>query len=188
MKILKPLLAAVAFLQVALAGATGIYTYEWIGGQPGFSGQIILDAPSSAAALHPGTDGDVLPGSYVTTPLGTFNVLDRALDAEFGAGAPFWDESRISVISLFFDASGPVGNPYWGQPAVGSASIGFFNPGGMVAVFTIMSNGSIASAYVNDDLTGQWLAVPEPSGNLFLVWGGMAALAKCCGPRVRRRR
>jgi hypothetical protein len=35
-------------------GAQGTYEYDWVGGQPGFSGELFLDAPSNASAYWGG--------------------------------------------------------------------------------------------------------------------------------------
>jgi hypothetical protein len=182
-----PSLAAFAFFtlfQVSLLDAqnvlTGIYEYQWVGGQPGFSGQLFLDAPSSASAPHGGTDADLLPGSFVSTPLGTFSVLDKGLDASFGAaGAMSWDASQISLMWLFFQPTTTIINPGYGLPAIGSAQTGEAGVGNAIEVGSLV--GGFGTVYAYDDFTGHWAAVPvpEPSAMSLILLGAAAALARC---------
>jgi len=162
--------AVFTLFQVTLQNASAaIYEYDWVGGQPGFSGQIFLDAPSSALAPNGGTDADVQPGSYVSTPLGTFSVLDRGLDAAFGtAGVMSWNASQITMMWLFFQPTTPINCPYYNQPAIGCALAGMGHTGG-VEVGCI--SGGYASFFSYDDFSGSWEAepVPEPSGFAILI-------------------
>ncbi len=173
--------AIFTLFQVTLLDAqAGIYEYEWIGGQPGFSGLMLLDAPSSASAPHGGTDADVLPGSFVSTPLGTFSVLDKGLDASFGAaGVMSWDASQISLMWLFFQSTTPINNPAYGLPAIGSAQTGEEGVGNAIEVGSLV--GGFGTAFAYDDFTGHWAAVPvpEPSAKSLIFLGAAAVLARC---------
>ena len=152
-----------------------IYEYDWIGGKPGFSGKIFLDAPSSALAPHGGTDADVLPGSFVATPLGTFSILDKGLDSAFGpAGIMIWDESHISMMWLFFQPASPINNPAYNLPAIGSALAGDYNFGDAIEVGSLV--GGYGTGFAYDDFSGHWLAVPEPA--TFLLLGLGAAMLR----------
>lgn len=164
--------------------APRIYEYSWIGGQSGFSGKILLDADSSALAPYGGTDADVLPGSFVTTPLGTFSMLDKGLDSAFGpAGVMIWDESHIILMWLFFQPTSPINNPAYDLPAIGSAYEDDFIPnffgvpgeGGIVVGSMV---GGYGTGYAYDDFSGHWLAVPEPATLFLLGLGSLALLRK----------
>jgi hypothetical protein len=149
-----------------------VYEYRWTGGQAGFSGSIFLDAGSSAWAPYGGTDADVLPGSFVTTPLGTFSILDKGLNSAFGpAGTMIWDESRIIFMWLFFQPASPINNPAYNLPAIGSAYANDFN--GERAILVGSLDGGYGTGFAFDDFTGQWLAIPEPASLLLLGLGGL---------------
>jgi len=183
---MKLFFTAFALLQLHISGALAdigsSFEYDWTGGQPGFSGKIFVDAPSSTLALHGGTDADVLPGSYLTTPLGTFSVLNMGLDAAFGAPASSttWDPTHIIYMNLFFDSTSPINNPAYNQPAIGAAVASPFSfPNSALEVGSIV--GGFGTAFFEDDFTGHWLAapVPEPSILPMLFLGCVAA----CGRR-----
>jgi hypothetical protein len=168
------------FSQLTLLKASAsIYEYEWIGGQTGFSGEIFLDAPSSALAPNGGRDTDVLPGSFLSTPLGTFSVLDTGLDASFGAaGAMSWNSSQITVMWLFFQPTTPINNPAYNKPAIGAAIVGEEGVGNAIEVGSLV--GGFGTAYAFDDFSGQWLAapVPEPAIASLILLGAIAALGR----------
>jgi hypothetical protein len=169
--------AVFTLFQVTLQNASAaIYEYDWVGGQPGFSGQIFLDAPSSALAPNGGNDADVLPGSFVSTPLGTFSVLDRGLDAVIGPGGFMsWDASHISFMMLLFQPTTPINHPYFNQPAIGCALAGIQWTAG-IEVGSIVGGYSTVFSY--DDFSGNWEAVPvpEPSALGLLAVGAIALL------------
>ena len=168
-----------------LAGQTrananpSIYEYDWTGLQPGFSGKIFLNAASSALALDGGSDADVLPGSFVATPLGTFSILDRGLDGAFGYGGLMnWDTSSIHAMDLFFQPVSPIINPPYGLPAIGLAHAGnnVVNSGDALIVGSLV--GGFGTVFSEDDFTGHWIAVPEPSGISMLAIGLVAMLSR----------
>jgi hypothetical protein len=153
-----------------------IYEYDWIGGQSGFHGQIFLDAPTSATAPHGGTFADVLGGS-LTTPLGTFPIYNPTLSSSFFVPVA-WDQTRISLMDLFFEPTSPILNPVYGLPAVGQAQVNFQGVQNGLETSVLPLNGGVATAFVYDDFSGQWLAVPEPSA-LTLGIFGLAGLLLC---------
>lgn len=167
--------------QVTLQNASAaIYEYDWVGGQPGFSGKIFLDASSSASAPNGGTDADVLSGSFVSTPLGTFSVLDKGLDAAFWPlGAVSWDASHISMMWLFFQPTTPINNPGYNLPAIGSAQTGVDGVGNAIEVGSLV--GGYGTVFAYDDFSGHWAAapVPEPSAASLILLGAAAALGRC---------
>ncbi len=174
-------LAVFTLFQVTFQNASAaIYEYDWVGGQPGFSGKIFLDAASAASAPHGGTDADVLPGSFVSTPLGTFSVLDKGLDAAFGpAGVMSWDASHISMMWLFFQPTTPINNPPYGLPAIGSAQTGVDGVGNAIEVGSLV--GGYGTVFAYDDFSGQWAAVPvpEPSAASLILLGAAVPWGRC---------
>ena len=173
--------AVFTLFQVTLQhAAAAIYEYDWVGGQPGFSGKIFLDASSSASAPNGGTDADVQAGSFVSTPLGTFSVLDKGLDGAFGpAGAMLWDASHITMMWLFFQPTTPINNPGYNLPAIGSAQTGVFGVGNAIEVGSLV--GGYGTVFAYDDFSGQWTAapVPEPSAAALILLGAAAVLGRC---------
>src|SRR5258708_2192020 len=90
------------FLFAQTTATASSFEYDWLGGQSGYIGKIFLNAPSSALALDGGRDTDVLPGSFVSTPLGTFSILDYGLDSAFGLGGlMIWNTTSIQNMDLF---------------------------------------------------------------------------------------
>ena len=177
----KLLLSAFALAQFSLFAQTPplappIYEYDWTGGQPGFSGKIFLDAPSSGVAPHGGRDSDVLPGSYVMSPFGTFSILNTGLDAAFGfGGVVIWDANHILGMDLFFNSPRPINNPFYNLPAIGHARADTFDSQNIIEIGSLA--GGFASVFSMDDFTGQWLAapVPEPSAAAILMIAGAVA-------------
>ncbi len=158
-----------------------VFEYDWVGGRAGFAGKIFFDAPSSTGAPHGGNDADVLPGSFVQTPLGVFSILNLGLDAAFGApgSSASWDATHIGFMTLFFDSPIPINNPAYGQPAIGNAVVNpFSGPANAVQVGSLV--GGFGTAFFEDDFTGQWLAapVPEPSAIAVLSLGAGAILTR----------
>jgi hypothetical protein len=187
MKSVALMMFAALFLSpLSLQASTPAYEYDWVGGKPGFSGKILLDAPSSALALHGSTDADVLAGSFVATPLGTFSVLNLSLDAAFGpAGHMSWDPSQITQMWLFFDSTTPINNPGYNQPAIGSALAGDPTYGSAIEIGSLV--GGYGTAFGFDDFSGHWAAapVPEPPSSVLILLAALAARAWRPGSRKR---
>jgi hypothetical protein len=176
---------ALLYSTTARSSATSpVFEYDWVGGQPGFSGQIFLNAPSSSLAADGGSDADVLPGSFVATPLGTFSLLNHGLDTAFDppGNAMIWDQTHVLYMNLFFDPVTPINNPAFGSPAIGNALANvFYPPNNAVEVGSLA--GGFSTAYFEDDFAGQWLAVPEPPPAVLLgVFGVMAGIRRWRNP------
>ncbi len=171
------LTTGILLLAAASHGAQGSYEYDWIGGAPGFSGKIFLDAPTSAASPTGGTIADVLPGSYLTTPLDNFSLFNGPLSSEF-IGTMQWDQTHISDMFLLFDSATPVTNPAYGLPAVACAQAGYFGVANGLEAGVIEESGAFATAFANDDFSGQWelAAAPEPTSFALAGLGGMALM------------
>jgi len=159
--------------------AQSVFEYDWVGGQPGYSGKIFLDAASSASAPNGGTVADVLEGSYVQTRYGTFTIFDPTLTTSFSPWVPdvIWNSTRILDMGLYFDSTDPftINWPYNDTPAYGYAAVnyGIVQPEGLL-VEGVSANGVRGWMNYEADFTGQWLAVPEPT-TLALAGYGSAA-------------
>jgi hypothetical protein len=144
--------------------ATNIYEYDWLGGEPGYSGKIFLDAPSSASAPNGGTLTDVLAGSYLTTPLGNYPIFDSAFSALTAPWVPdvVWDQTHIIDMALFFKPTTPIYYPIYGQPTEALAQVGYFNVNNGLENVITQNGGGWSTPNVGADYSGQWLAVPVP--------------------------
>jgi len=166
-------------LQITLQSASATsYEYDWIGGRPGYSGSIFLDASSSALALNGGTDADLLPGSFVSTPFGTFSVVDRGIDAGFYPSRWSWDAARISLMGLFLQPTTPI----FYQSSSGRVPATAWVTSGVLDTSDIQvgaySSEGFETHVSTGDQAGQWLAVvvPEPSAVGLLALGGAAII------------
>ncbi len=179
---IKILLFACALFQFTVLADLSVvasYEYDWTGGKPGYSSKIFLNAPSSAQAADGGRDADVLPGSYMTTPFGTFSIMDYGLNAAFGfGGLMIWDQTHIIAMDLFFQPVSSINNPAYNQPAIGHARANTFNNEDALEVGSLV--GGFGPAFFMDDFTGHWLPapVPEPSVFAVLFLGAGAALSR----------
>jgi hypothetical protein len=151
-----------------------VYEYDWVGGQPGFQGQIFLDAPTSATAPHGGTYADVVGGSLTTT-LGTFPIYSPTVSSTFFIPVG-WDQTHITLMDLFFEPTSQIINPAYGLPAVGQAEVNFQGVQNGLETTVLPANGGTATAFAFDDFSGQWLAVPEPSTLALGIFGLAGAL------------
>lgn len=163
------LITGTLLLAATCHGVQAGYEYDWVGGAPGYSGKIFLDAPSSAASPTGGTLADVLPGSYVTTPLGNSPIFDQPLTATF-IGSMQWDQTHISGMFLLFDSTTPIINPYYGLPTVVAAQAGYFGVGNSIQN-GVMYGGSYNDSPAHDDLTGHWQIVDTPEPTSFALAG-----------------
>ena len=156
------------------------YEYDWTGGQSGFSGKIFLNAPTSASSPDGGTDADVLPGSYIATPFGTFSILDHGLDAAFGfGGLMIWDASAIQAMDLFFQPATPLINPVYNLPAIGHTRADVFDNQYAIEVGSLA--GGFATAFFMDDFSGHWLIAPAPeptAAAILALAGGVLVLKR----------
>ena len=161
--------------------AQGVYEYDWIGGSLGYSGRIFLNAPSSASAPDGGTVADVLAGSYLTTPLGNYPILDTALSLHFG-GWPSslqWDQTGITAMYLFFDSTNVILDPsYYDLPSVALADVRWYDVQNGLEV-AVVQGSTVGTGYANDDFSGQWLSVqtPEPTTSALAGLGVGLALS-----------
>ncbi len=173
-------LAAVLSLALGLAttrlAAQGSFEYDWMGGAPGFTGKIFLDASASAGAPNGGSQADVLPGSYLVTPLGNFPVYDPASTFALSPypGNVRWDASQITLMFLIFGATNAIAYPVYGQQAVGAAVVGSTGVTQGVETGVLPTGGGFQTIKATGDFGGQWLAAPEPS-TLALTGLGAAA-------------
>jgi hypothetical protein len=146
-----------------------VFEYDWTGHKPGYSGKIFLDAPSSTLAPNGGNDADLMPGSYVTTPFGTFSLVDHGLNSSFFPLQWEWNATQITSIGLFLQPTTSIS--YNGRgPATAWLTAGVLDDANIqVGMYT----GSGFETHINDgDGTGLWLAVPEPSASGLLTLGG----------------
>jgi hypothetical protein len=149
-----------------------------VGGQPGYSGKIFLDAPSSALAPHGGAIADVQPGSYVATPYGTFSIMNSGVQEAFAGWGFIWDQTQINLLSLYLDPASPMILPGYSAPAVASANANTFDLQDSIKVGAVQNGGYLTlSSYA--DFSGHWLAVPEPATVWLLVLGIGALLGGC---------
>jgi hypothetical protein len=172
-------LAACMLLVVPSVGALPIYEYDWLGGQPGFSGKLFLDAPSSGSAPNGGTVADVLEGSYLTTPLGNYPIFDSTFSYLTTPWVPdvIWDQTHIIDMVLFFKPTTPIYAPIYGQPTEAVAQVGYFGMPEGLETTIVQSGGGWFVPYAEKDSTGQWLAVPVPEPATFTLAAlGVAAL------------
>jgi hypothetical protein len=179
---------ACAWLPASCFGVvTPPFEYDWTGGAPGFSGQLFLNAPSSALASDGGSVNDVLAGSYLTTPLGTFSILDPGDSSAFD-GQLLWNQQGISIMWLFLQPTTPISyGPTGGTPAMALAEAGIHGVDFSLEVGSLI-NGGFTTAYASDDFGGQWLAAPAPEpASLALLSAGailLLGLRKCCIRKV----
>ena len=93
-----------------------VYEYDWVGGQPDFSGRIFLDAPSSP--VEGGTLNDILFAT-ATTPYGTF-TFDPANLTGFASVIPStaftWTPTAITEMRFAF-WNGNIQNWMWVGPS-----------------------------------------------------------------------
>jgi len=156
--------------------AAPIYEYDWVGGMPGYSGKIFLNASSSALASDGGTIYDVLPGTYVSTPYGTYSDYSLAFSGAYFTSLQ-WNQSSITLMMLFFNAGQLDGAVALSHADLASNAI----EGG-----SYPSNGGFSSPISEQDQSGQWLAVSVPEPNVpSLAAFGLAALIF---NRLRQRR
>lgn len=191
-----------AFTLIAFAGIleAQIYEYDWIGGQPGFSGKLFLDAPSSASAPHGGNVADVLPGSYLTTPIGSYTIFDFTYSSSYFSTVS-WDQSHVSLAMLFFQSTTTIYDPYFGLPSEGETQVGVLGVTSGIQIIIRESNGGFATQTHEDDYSGRWLAVPVPEPATFafaaiavaalivfrimLCWSGRCRLIPCRSMKLK---
>jgi hypothetical protein len=165
------------------------YTYVWEGGLPGYSGTLVLDAPSSTG----GGLSDVV-SLEVTTPVnGTFVADVNPADGLGSIGTYsdngngplvdttlIWNASQITQMSLAYYGSNDPNSPQYYQ--------------GIVVSETIVPDGSLQgqlsyynppSPNVDLDITGQWVAAPEPATTSAIA--GIAALGTFGYAALRRK-
>lgn len=173
---LSALTACTLLLAATCQATVGSFEYDWVGGAPGYSGKIFLDAPTSAASPTGGTLADVLPASYLTTPFGNFSLFDQPVSSTF-LNAVQWDQTHISVMFLIFDSPNPVTYPYYGGPTVALAQAGTFGVANGLEDGAI-NNGAFATLFSTDDFTGHWqvVAAPEPTSIALAGFGCMVFL------------
>jgi len=170
------MLAAFSLMASAAILEAQIYEYDWIGGQPGFSGKLFLDAPSSASAPHGGNIADVLAGSYLTTPIGSYTIFDFAYSSSYFSTVS-WDQSHVTLAMLFFQSTTTIYDPYFGLPSEGETQVGVFGVTSGIQIIIRESNGGFATQTHEDDYSGRWLAVPVPEPATFTLAAiGVAAL------------
>ena len=169
------------FIEASLEAQSAGYEYDWVGGKPGYSGTIFLDAPSYASAPNGGTVADILAGSYLTTPLGTYSVLDAADSWGVASWVPnlLWDQKKITAIFAMFQPTDPILDPSFYLPSVAVAQVQWFGAGNEIEVGSMPFPRTFETDFGNDDLTGQWLAVPVPEPSTLALAGFGAALSLC---------
>jgi hypothetical protein len=169
-------LTTCSLLVAIVSHATNIYEYDWVGGKPGFSGKIFLDAPSSASAPNGGTVADVLAGSYLTTPLGDYPIFDSTF-SYLTAPSVIWDQTHIIAMVLFFKPTTPIYDPVYWLPTEAVAQVAYFGVNNGLETTIVQSGGGWYVPFADSDYTGQWLAVTVPEPATFMLAAlGVAAL------------
>lgn len=136
-------------------------TYTWQGGAPGFSGTLVLDAPSSP--LGGGSASDIVSWQ-LTTPIGGTVTLYPGVvgpvDPTFT-----WNSSQITEMAIEGIGSGSFGN------VLMLAGQNYFGSGlNLVAVENL--NG-----FQESDTTGSWkAAVPDGGSTVALLGVALAGL------------
>jgi hypothetical protein len=171
-----------------------VYTYDWEGGLPGYSGTLVLDAPSSAAAPYGGSLSDVV-SLVVTTPVnGTFVADVNPADGLGSIGTYsdngngplvdttlIWNPSQITQMVLAYYGSNDPNSPDYYQGIVVSETLvngslqgqlSFYNP---------------PSPNVDLDITGQWVAAPAPEPAAYGALAGAGLLLVTLGSQFRRK-
>ena len=107
---------------------------------------------------------DVLPGSYLTTPLGNYPIFDSAYSQEY-TPTFVWDRNQIVDMCLFFQPTSPIYDPYlFGLPSEAMAIVGYYGFTTGIGNIVRVSGGGWDTYNPRNDYSGQWLAVvPEPS-------------------------
>jgi hypothetical protein len=138
------------------------YEYVWTGGQPGFSGVLYLDSPSS----NGGSISDIGLGSYLRTPN---SWGDMSLWGYTHSYQGFtWNPQQITSMYIGFNSQNVQGYVYE-------------NFGGQNGI--LWYNISTLPPVEDLDTSGSWLAVPEPSSASLLVF----SMAAFCGWGLARR-
>jgi hypothetical protein len=119
----------------------------------------------------------------LTTPLGTFPIYDPAVSSSFFVPLG-WDQTHISLMDLFFEPTSQIINPAYGLPAIGQAQVNFQGVQNGLETSVLPLNGGTATAFLFDDFSGQWLAVPEPSVLALGIFGLASSLFCRRGLRV----
>ncbi len=103
------------------------------------------------------------------------SILDTPLAESRAWTHVTWDETHITKMILPFDPVTPIYRN--GHPLIGAANSGpGFTDGDAVILAEVWPDGNITSLWADDDLTGHWIAVPEPSAiGLLLLGAAMAA-------------
>jgi hypothetical protein len=140
-------------------GAT--FVYSWSGGSAGFTGELVLDSPSSP--VGGGTPSDII-SAVITDPAGTFDLNPSTI---YIFQAPFaWTPSGIT--SMWID---------WYVP---SGAAGF----GQNLLFTgVNFEGSDTSSGYYVDTKGSWNTQPVPEtastlGLAVLAAGGLLGIRR----------
>ncbi len=136
-------------LLTAGSAAATPYVYEYIGGAPGYGGELILDASSGTS----GTVADIL-GGYVETPTFGVQKLNPANTRHTLGPALQWNASEITGMSFI-----------WQNSDVKSRI--FANSGGS---YGFISSFGLSAPYNNDySNNGQWLAAVPDTGNTLIL-------------------
>ena len=150
--------------------------YHWTGGASGYSGKIFLDSDNSPASG--GTIAEVGAASFIRTPGGIFNV---SFTADTSGQAFTWNPSAITSMWIIWNQPGPTpdGN---GNSRLSSISNFPGFPNGLVSNHSTGTVGDQSFA----DLTGSWIAVPEPLAGPMVGLGSVTFVIvrrfRCCTP------
>lgn len=141
-------LAALSWASVATYANT--YEYDWTGGAPGYSGQIVLNTDTSPSGG--GTLANIVSGSITTPTFGTFPI-DLAT---VGLADPIftWTPAGITEFHLGWLNSSSTHQGQVGQNYNGSGN-------------NVLLDARIVSPYAaNSDFSGSWLAAPAASNSV----------------------
>ena len=149
------------------AGAIG-FVYNYVGGNSGFSGQLVLDASAGTG----GSVADILSGSLTTPQFGTVSFNSATADS---ISAFNWTASAITAMDI-----------YWSNGILDSRVVATSPTAGSVSQHVGETSGLVPGGNAIDT-HGHWVSasVPDAAGTSGLLLISLGALG--VGHQARRR-